>query len=81
MAPTVSGMMPFLVGVEPVEPNTYDQGFGMEIPDDFLAAYQVGWVNIATEPGCIEPVCYAEATTPTPWRLSGIAAVAGWLLI
>ncbi|HEX9743849.1 MAG TPA: PKD domain-containing protein [bacterium] len=64
--PTASGMASYLIEVEPNEPATYDQGFGMPNPEGAaLAAYMLGWVNIGTQQGCTPPVAYAEATSST----------------
>jgi len=65
LAPTESGEAPVLVAVEPVYPETYEQGFGTPIPDGPLAAYKLAWVDIGVDPGCVPPTCYAEATTST----------------
>ncbi len=63
--PAASGMASFLVSVEPANPTSYDQGYGVTAPDGPLAAYRLGWVEIADESGCIPPTAYAEATTDT----------------
>jgi len=56
LMPKHGGEAVFLLTVESSNPDTYEQGFGVPVPDDPLASYLIFTIPILDENPCIPPV-------------------------